>query len=139
MRNILAVCILSLGLCGCPKGTQGLATASDAIAHALNDTQTAIILACQSNPPQIDTATCANINRDLVNVAQAGKTLDAAIRANEQTTTVAPKVNAFLDAFNQILNNDVAQIKNLNTKVAISTILTGAESAVSVIAASVGK
>lgn len=131
--------ILALLLTGCPKGTQSLATASDTVAHALNDAQQATTLACTATPPIIDPATCAKINADFVGIATAGKTVDASIRANETTPTLAPKVNAFIDAFNQLNNKDLLGISNPNTRVALSTILVGAESAISTIAAFVGK
>jgi hypothetical protein len=127
---------LLLVLCGCPKGAQGLATASDTVAHALNDAGQAITLACQGG--QIDAPTCTTLQTDLIKVATAGKTLDASIRANQSTTGLAPELNAFLDAFNQLNNQDLVGIKNPNTKIIVSTIIVGAESAVSVIAAAVG-
>lgn len=135
-RFIVFPLVLVLLLSGCPKGAQGLATASDTIAHALGDAQQAILLACQAN--QIDAPTCTTLENDLVKVATAGKTLDAEIRANQSTAGLAPTVNAFLDAFNQLNNQDLLAIKNPNTKVAISTILVGAEAALSVVAAAAG-
>lgn len=134
---IVPLMALVMSMSGCPKGAQGLAAASDTIAHALADTQQAVAIACTAN--QIDAPTCMRIEADLAKTAQAGKTLDAAIRANQSVTGLAPTVNAFLDAFNQLQNQDVLAIKNPNTKIAISTLLTGAESAFSVIAATAGK
>ena len=136
MKRFLVLPLAMLLLSGCPKGAQGLATASDTVAHALNDSQQAITLACQAS--QIDPPTCTKLQGDIITVATAGKSLDASIRANQNTTGLGPQVNAFLAAFNNLVNQDVAGIKNPNTKVAISSILTGAQAAISVIAASVG-
>lgn len=137
MKRVVLLAVLTVTLSGCPKGTQGLATASDTIAHALNDGQQAVNIACSGR--EIDPTTCNKLNADFASIAMAGKTVDASIRANETTTALAPKINAFLTAFNQLNNQDLLGISNPNTRVAISTILVGAESAVSVIASYVGK
>lgn len=138
-KRFLLVLPLVLLLSGCPKGAQGLAVASDTISHAMADAQQGIALACSANPPQIDGATCSKLNADLVKIATAGKTLDASIRANQTTTEILPVVNAFLDAFKQLNDRDLVGISNPNTRLTISTILTGAEGALSVIYAIAGK
>lgn len=133
---LLLVPVLTL-LTACPTGTQKLATASDAIAHSLANAQTAARqgvadgVISQSDEIVFEGA--------LSKVAEAGLILDQGIRANESATTLSTKVNSFLDAFNALNNTGVAGIKNPNLKLTISTIITGAETSVAVIAATVGK
>jgi hypothetical protein len=120
----------------CSTGTKRLAVASDAIAHSLANAQVAARDAVVQGV--ITQADEAEFEGYLSKVAMAGLTLDKGIRANESATTVSTKVNAFLDAFNELQQSGVAGIKNPNLKLTISTIITGAETSVAIIAASVG-
>jgi len=133
---VLAVAIL---LCGfaCTKGTQRLATASDAIAHSLANAQTAAKQAAAQGV--ITQADEMQFEDYLSRVSQAGLILNQGIRANESATTLSAKVNSFMDAFNQLNTSGVAGIKNPAVQLTISTIITGAETSVAVIAATVGK
>jgi hypothetical protein len=137
LLKLLAIPLLAISLAGCPKGTKQLAVASDTIAHGLDAAQQASKLAVADGiiTPTDD----ANFEVFLAKVATAGQILDAGIRANESAATLAPKVNSFLDAFNSLNTQGVLGIKKPTVKAAISTALTGAEAAVAVIAASVGK
>lgn len=134
---LLLVPVLTL-LTACPTGTtQKLATASDAIAHSLINAQTA---ARQGVSDGVIQQADETVFEDyLVKVSQAGLILDQGIRANEAATTLSPKVNSFLDAFNALNSSGIAGIKNPNLKLTISTIITGAETSVAIIAATVGK
>lgn len=136
---ILSVLTLVLLLAGfsCNATTKNLAVASDAIAHSLANAQTAARQAVADG--LITQADETNFEAYLVRVSQAGLVLDQAIRANESATTLSAKVNSFLDAFNTLNTTGIAGIKNPNLKLTISTIITGAETSVAVIAASVGK
>lgn len=138
MKRFSLVLPMVLLLSGCPKGTQSLATASDTIAHAVRDAQIGVTDACQANPRLMNVDTCDNFQRDFVKIARAGKILDNAIRANQSPTMVAPLLNSFLIAFHQLNDNDLTGIRDQHTRLAIGAILTGAEAAVSVIAAEVG-
>jgi len=91
------------------------------------------------NSGVISTADEAQFETYLVKAAQAGQILDQGIKANESATTLSAKVNSFLDAFNALNTSGVAGIKDPNLKLTISTIITGAETSVAVIAATVGK
>jgi hypothetical protein len=133
--TIALAAILSCGF-ACPKGTQNLATASDAVAHALLNVQVAAQQAVTSGV--MTQSEFAAFDTQLANVSQAGLVLDNAIRANESATSVAAKVNAFLIAFNTLQNSGVVGIKNVNTRQTISIIITGAESSIAIIAAAVG-
>jgi hypothetical protein len=141
MKNILAVVlVMSLSLfTACPSqtNTQKLATASDSVAHALVNAQTAVSQGVQDGV--ISPSDAQAFNNMLANVSQAGLALDKGIRANEAATTLSGKVNAFLDAFNNLQNTGVLGIKDPHLRLAISTIITGAESSFAIIAATVGK
>lgn len=133
------VLILALAMCGfaCPSGSKNLAVASDAIAHGLANAQTASKQAVtQGVITQADDDAFENY---LTKASNAGLILDQGVRANENAATLSPKVNAFLDAFNQLNTSGVAGIKNPALKLFISTALTGAEASVAIIASSVGK
>jgi hypothetical protein len=135
----LTVITIALLLCGfgCPKGTQNLATASDAIAHSLANAQDAARQAAVQGIITKDDETTFELF--VVRASRAGMVLDQGIRANESATTLSTKVNAFLDAFNQLNTSGLLNIKDPNLRVTISTIITGAETSVAVIAATVGK
>lgn len=120
----------------CSTQTKRLATASDAIAHALLNAQTAAKQGVAEGV--ISASDEAQFEMFLVKASTAGMTLNQAIRANQSAPTVAVQVNTFLEAFNQLNISGVAGIKNPKLQLAISTILTGAEASVAVIAASVG-
>ena len=132
------VLTLALTLCGftCSSGSKKLATASDAIAHGLANAQTASKQAVGQGV--ITQADDDQFEAFLSKVSAAGMILDQGIRNNENATTLSPKVNAFLDAFNQLNTSGVAGIKNPALRLTISTIVTGAETSVAIIAATVG-
>ena len=134
---ILLVSLLVMGA-SCPSSTtKNLAVASDAVSHGLRNADQAANQALASGVITADEQ--AQFHVQLVKVATAGLALDAGIRANESAATLSAKVNSFLDAFNALNTSGVAGIKNPNTQLAISTILTGAETSVAIIAAVVGK
>jgi hypothetical protein len=135
----LTVIVIALSLCGfgCPHGTQNLATASDAIAHSLVNAQAAARQAEMQGV--ISKEDEQQFEMFVVKVAQAGLALDKGIRANESATTLSTKVNSFLDAFNQLNTTGLLFVKDPNLRVTISTIITGAETSVAIIAATVGK
>lgn len=135
--GIALITILVLMGTACPKGTKNLAVASAAISHALANAQIASKQAVTQGV--ISQADDDQFESYLTQVAQAGLVLDQGIRANESATTISTKVNSFLDAFNRLQTSGLAGIKNPNTKLAISTIITGAETSVAIIAAAVGK
>lgn len=135
LGTVLITAILLSGF-QCNNATKNLAVASDAIAHSLVNAQTAERQAVTSGV--ISSADGAQFEGYLVKVSQAGLVLDQGIRANENATTLSAKVNSFLDAFNQLQNAGLAGIKDPNTKLAISTIITGAETSVAIITATVG-
>ena len=134
-----AVFILLVLLCGfaCNTNTtKRLAVASDAIAHALLDAQNAIHQGVQQgaiSPQEEET-----FNKFLTQTAQAGQLLDASIKSGQSAQNVSDKLNLFLTAFNNLQSQGLAGIKNENLKLTISTIINGAEAAVSVIASAVG-
>lgn len=131
------VLAITLSLCACPPGTKGLATASDAISHALSNAQVAAkqALANGTITPQDE----QEFETYLVKASQTGLELDKAIRAGESAQTVSQKTNVFMDAFNSLNTAGLIGIKNPNLRLAISTILTGAESSVAIISATLGK
>lgn len=134
-----AVFVLLVLLCGfaCNTNTtKRLAVASDAVSHALLDAQQAINQGV--NQGTITNGDANQFNTFLVQAAKTGLDLDKSIRAGETAGDVSAKVSLFLDAFNKLQVDGLAGIKNPQLKLSISTIITGAESAVAVIAASVG-
>ena len=138
-KRIIPLCIaLTIILCGfqCNNSTKNLAIASDAIAHALANAQTASKQAVTQGV--ISAQDDAEFEQHLVKVSQAGMVLNDGIRANESATTLSAKVNSFLDAFNALQNQGLAGIKNPNTKLTLATIINGAETSVAIIAAAVG-
>lgn len=116
--------------------TQKLATASDAVAHGLSDAQKAVKLAVADGVTS--QAEDNLIEPYFAQTATTGLALDTAIRANASATTVATYLDNFLAAFNSLVGQGVGNIKDAKTKLAISTALTGAESSIAIIAASVG-
>ena len=139
MKKLLFIplaCLLMVTT-GCPKGSKSLATASDAISHGLADAQQAEEQGVTAGvvSPEAD----STFKSDLAKVANAGLVLDNAIRANEAATTLSPKVNSFLDAFNTLDNQGLFGIKDPAVRLAISTALNGAEASIAIIAATVGK
>lgn len=134
---VLLVSLLLMGA-SCPSSsTKNLATASDAVSKGLVNADTAANQAMTSG--LITEAEYQNFHGLLVKTAQAGLDLDAGIRANESAATLSTKVNSFLDTFKALSQDGVAGIKNPQTQLAVSTILTGAETSVAIIAAAVGK
>lgn len=137
-RYLGLILVTSLVLCGfsCQKGTQRLAVASDAVAHGLANAEAAERQAVASGV--ITAAEGADFEVYVSKVAQAGVVLDQGIRANESATTLSTKVNSFLDTFNALNTAGLAGFKDPATKLAVSTIVTGIESSVAIIAATVG-
>lgn len=133
----VALVLMSFYAAGCPKSTKSLATASDTVAHALANAQQAVAIG--QSDGVISAKDAATFNEYAAKVAQAGLVLNQGIRANESATTLSGKVNAFLDAFNQLNTQGLLSIKDPKVQLAVSTALTGAESAVAIIAAQVGK
>lgn len=138
MKQLALSLVLALvvGLTACPIGTKKLAVASDAISHALLNAQVAAKQAAQSGV--ITSADEQEFESYLTRAAQAGLILDQSIRQGESASTVSQKTNTFLDAFNMLNTAGVIGIKNPNLRLTISTILTGAETSVAIIAATVG-
>lgn len=120
----------------CPHGVQGLATASDATAHALANAQSAARQAEATGVISHDDERA--FEAYLVRASETGLELDNAIRAGANAQTVSEKTNVFLDAFNALNTSGLAGIKNPALQLSISTILTGAETSIAIIAASVG-
>jgi hypothetical protein len=122
---------LLMGFSCSQSSTQKLATASDAIAHGLNDAQQAAIQATQAGV--MSAAEFQTLNGYLQNAAKAGLQLDTAIRNGESAQNVAQQVNVFLGFFNALETNGLAGIKNPQLKLEISTIITGVETSVAII------
>jgi len=135
--GVVLLCVLLMAGISCPSGTKNLATASDAVSKGLVNADTAANQAMTSG--LITEAEYTQFHALLVKTAQAGLALDAGIRANESAATLSTKVNSFLDTFKALSQDGVAGIKNPQTQLAVSTILTGAETSVAIIAAAVGK
>lgn len=134
--SVSSVVVLALILSACPHSTKNLAVASDAIAHALLNAQTAAKQAVQSG---VITASDEQLfEQYLTRVSQAGLVLNNSIRGGESAQSVSQKVNVFLDAFNQLNTTGIAGIKNPALQLTISTIITGAETSVAIISATVG-
>lgn len=135
MALILTLALISAGF-QCNSQTKNLAVASQAISHALLNAQMAAKQGVQSGA--ISAQDEQQFEDFLSKAAQAGLTLDQAIRANQSASNVSQQVNAFLEAFNALQRTGVVGIKNPQLQLTISTILTGAEASVAIIAASVG-
>jgi len=128
--------ILMCGFTCSSSSTQKLATASDAVAHALADAQTAskqAVIAGVATPAE-DAAFEAQLSR----VSTAGVALDSAIRNNQSAASVSTQLNNFLTAFNSLNQSGTIGFKDKNTQLAISTAITTAEASIAVIAAAVG-
>lgn len=134
--TVLAVSLLLCGFSCSGNTAKRLVVASDAIAHGLAEAQTASRQAVQQGV--ISQADDTEFESYLVKASQAGSELDQAIRNNESASALSAKVNTFLDAFNQLQQSGLAGIKNPQLKLTISTIITGAETSVGIIAATVG-
>ena len=134
---VLVTVLLLCGFKACDKTTHNLAVASDAISHALADAQSAVQQGVQAGT--ISQADASTFNSYIAKVAQAGLVIDQGIRANEKASNLSAQVNSFLDAFNALQQQGLAGISNPALKLTLSTIITGAESSVAIIAASVGK
>lgn len=133
---LVLILTLTLSAYTCNSNTKNLATASAAISHALLNAQQASQQALQSGI--INQQDESDFEIYLSKAAQTGLILDQSIRAGESASSVSAKVSAFLDAFNQLQKTGVLGIKNKNLQLTLSTILTGAEASVAVIAAFVG-
>ncbi len=138
MRKLLLIPLLAvLTFClACPNGTQKLATASDAVAHALANAQSASKQGVAAGV--VSPAEDAAFETMLTNASNAGLALDSAIRNNQPATTVSGKLNDFLTAFNSLNQAGVIGFKDKNTQLAISTAITTAEASIAIIAAAVG-
>lgn len=135
-RLIPAILLAAVLAAGCPKGSAGLATASDTIAHALADAEKGVDLAVANN--QASTAEQAQFHALAAQVAQGGKDLDSAIRSGATAATISAKANVFLELFKKLSSDGVAGIKNQNVQLGIETALNGAEAALAVIQSQVG-
>ena len=136
IASCVAVVLMAFSLAGCPKSTKSLATASDTVAHALANAQQAVAIG--QSDGVISAKDAATFNEYVAKVAQAGLVIDQGIRAGDQAQTLSPKVNAFLDAFNALNTQGLLAIKDPKAHLAVSTALTEAESAIAVIATTVG-
>lgn len=135
VAGVLMTALLLSGFT-CTGSTKKLAIASDAISHALLNAQIAVKQATQTGV--ITTADEQEFETYLTRAAKAGMVLNQSIRQGESAQTVSQKTNAFLDAFNLLNTSGVIGIKNPALQLTISTILTGAETSVAIIAATVG-
>lgn len=139
MHRQLAVALIGvvlMGFTGCPANTKNLAVASDAIAHSLANAQTASKQAVTQGV--ISAADDQEFENYLSKTSSAGLTLDAAIRKGESAQSVSDKTKAFMDAFSQLQGSGVLGIKNPALQLTISTIITGAETSIALIEATVG-
>ena len=134
--GLVVILALNVSAFYCNSGTKNLAVASQAISHALTNAQLAVKQGVTDGV--ITAADEQDFEEYLVKAGNAGISLDQAIRANQSASSVSGQVNAFLTAFNQLNTKGVLGIKNQNLKLTVSTILTGAEASVAVIAAAVG-
>lgn len=132
----LAVILCLLTACPNQGAAKKLAVASNAVAHALVNAQTAADQARMKGLISQDDED--RFNAYLVKVSQAGLVLDQGIRANESAAGISAKVGIFLDAFNQLQNTGVLELHNQDLQIAIVTIITGAETSIAIIAATVG-
>jgi len=140
LLSVLTIVVLSLPLCNfacSSKTTKNLAVASDAIAHALADGQAALKQGCTQGV--VDSATCTTVEGYFAQAASTGITLDSSIRGGETAQSVSDKANLFLNAFNTLQTQGLVGIKDANTKLAVATAINGAETALAVISAYVGK
>lgn len=137
--TVLSVALVSMSFfaSGCPKGSKSLATASATVAHALTNAQQAVAIGQSSGV--ISAKDAAAFNEYVAKVAEAGLIIDQGIRQNESASTLSPKVNVFLDAFQSLNTQGLLSIKDPKTQLAVATALTGAESAIAIIAAQTGK
>jgi len=134
--GLALILALSLSAFTCNNQTKNLAIASDAIAHALLNAQQA---ARQGATEGVISVFDENQFEALLSkTSQAGMALNQAIRANESAPTVATKVSAFLQAFNELNTAGLAGIKDPKLQISLSAILNGAQASIAVIAASVG-
>lgn len=135
LAGVLVLVVLLSGF-SCSTSTRKLATASNAIAHAMANAQTASKQAAAKGI--ISAADEQQFENVLAQAASAGLILNTAIRNGESAQNVAEKTKVFLDAFNTLNTSGVAGIKNPDLQLTISTILTGAETSIAVIQATVG-
>jgi len=134
--GLAVILALSLSAFTCNNHTKNLAIASDAIAHALLNAQQA---ARQGATEGVISVYDENQFEVLLSkTSQAGMTLNQAIRANESAPTIATKVSAFLQAFNELNTAGLAGIKDPKLQISLSAILNGAQASIAVIAAAVG-
>ena len=118
------VLCLMLFVTGCPKGTQSLATASDTIAHALDDAQQAEQAGLKAGI--VSPAEDAQFELALNTTGKAGLQLDAAILAQSNAVTVSDKATAFITSFNALVQSGLV-FKNQGVQLGISTALNGAQ------------
>lgn len=123
-------------LCGFSCNSQKVATASDSVAHALIQADSAAKQAVTAGV--MTQADEEFFHGFLVDIAKAGQDMDNAIAAGADAATLTQKVNVFLDAFDALEQGGLIGIKDPNTKLAISTLVTGAETSVSIIGLAYG-
>lgn len=138
LLSLTLVAALTVMLSGfsCNNSTKKLAIASDAIAHGLLNAQQAAVQGVQTGV--MTQQEYSQFNTFLITCSQRGLVLNNAIRQGESAQNVSQALSAFLDGFNALNQQGLAGIKNANLKVAISTIISGMEASVAVIAAAVG-
>lgn len=133
----LAVLFMVLAQAGCSENTaRRMAVASSTFASGLDNAQQALMLAVTAG--QISSEEMAAINPQISRVAEAGLVLNNAIRNNQSNPNVSMQVNNVITALNELVSSGVAGIKNENVKLSVSLALTGARSAIAIIASVVG-
>lgn len=133
----LAVLFIVLAHAGCGAETaKKFAVASSTFASGLENAQKALELAVGAG--QISPEEIAVINPQISRVAEAGLVLNNAIRNNQSNPDVSVQVGHVITALNELVSSGVAGIKNENVKLSVSLALTGARSAIAIIASVVG-
>lgn len=133
----LAVLFIVLAQAGCgAEAAKKFAVASSTFASGLENAQQALEIAVVAG--QIGQEELDRINPQLSRVAEAGLVLNNAIRNNQSNPNVSVQVNNVITALNELVSSGVAGIKNENVKLSVSLALTGARSAIAIIASVVG-
>ncbi len=144
-RNLLvAVLLLPLAFASCPPGRRAdrirkLAQAADAFSMAVKSFQQAEITAHAQG--LVDNAEHAAIERALIDVANAGRELDAAIRvayAAGGRPQAQAAIAAALDSLDRLLAEGVLHVKNDNTRASLQALILAAKSFLAGIAAAFG-
>lgn len=83
----------------------------------------------------IDDATHQAIQRELIQVADAGMKLDAAINQSHNTATAAAEVKVIITLLGDLSQNKLAAIKNEDSKLALQSAILVAQTTIDSIAA----